>query len=93
MFYYVDFRWSREAILLLLEEYGHYEPNMSSGKITQNKVWNKISTVMNNKGYIVTGRQCCTRFNTMKRTYKSVKDYNNKSGNNRRTWPYLEVSV
>ncbi|XP_020296779.1 uncharacterized protein LOC109861510 [Pseudomyrmex gracilis] len=27
----------------------------------------------------------------MKRTYKSIKDHNSKSGNNPRSWPYIEV--
>lgn len=66
---------------------------MSLGKITHKKAWDKISEAMNAKGYIVTARQCSTRFNTMKRTYKGVKDHNNKSGNNKRTRPYFQVNI
>lgn len=66
---------------------------MSSGKITHKKAWDKIAAAMNEKGYTFTGKQCSTRFNTMKRTYKGVKDHNNKSGNNKRTWPYYEVNI
>ncbi|XP_011704875.1 PREDICTED: uncharacterized protein LOC105460129, partial [Wasmannia auropunctata] len=85
------FRWSHEAIMLLLDEYRQQEGNMYSGKIIQKKAWNEIAKIMNNKGYMVTGRQCNTRVNTMKRTYKVVKDHNGRSGNNRRTWKYLEI--
>ncbi|XP_025154155.1 uncharacterized protein LOC105191467 isoform X2 [Harpegnathos saltator] len=86
-----NFKWSNEAVLLLLEQYRQYEKDMYSGKITHKKTWEKISQVMNEKEYVVTGRQCSTRFNTMKRTYKGVKDHNKKSGNNKRTWPYFEI--
>lgn len=66
---------------------------MSSGKISHKKAWNEIATTMNAKEYNVSGRQCMTRINTMKRTYKTIKDHNAKSGNNKRTWQYYEVSV
>lgn len=29
----------------------------------------------------------------MKRTYKTIKEHNAKSGNNARTWKYYEVSI
>jgi len=70
LFYNLDFRWTHEVVLLLLEEFRYYEKDMSSGKMTHKKAWDKISEAMNKKGYIVTGRQCSTRYNTMKRTYK-----------------------
>ncbi|XP_071574567.1 uncharacterized protein [Temnothorax nylanderi] len=84
-------RWSHEAILLLLEAYRQRERAMYSGKITHKKAWEEIAEVLNNEGYIVTAKQCTTRVNTMKRTYKNVKDHNNKSGNNKRTWKYYDV--
>jgi len=52
-----------------------------------------IVQVMNNKGYMVTSRQCNTRVNTMKRTYKAVKNHNGNSGNDKRSWKYFEVSI
>lgn len=66
---------------------------MSSGKCTHKKAWNQIAQVMNTKGYFVTGKQCNIKINTMKRTYKAVKDHNGKSGNNKRTWQYFEASI
>lgn len=60
--------------------------------MTYKKAWDKISQMMNEKNYSVTGRQCSTRLNIMKCTYKTVKDHNNKSGNNTRNWKYYEVS-
>lgn len=46
---------------------------------------------MQEKGYDVTGIKCSTKFQALKRTYKSVVDHNNKSGNNRKEWEYLKV--
>ncbi|XP_024880802.1 uncharacterized protein LOC112460385 isoform X1 [Temnothorax curvispinosus] len=86
-----NFRWSHEAIMLLLEEYRSRESSMSSGKISQKKVWNEIAAIMNSKGYDVSSRQCMTRINTMKRTYKTIKDHNLRSGNNKRTWKYYDA--
>ncbi|XP_036143148.1 uncharacterized protein LOC105839115 isoform X3 [Monomorium pharaonis] len=86
-----SFRWSREAILLLLEEYRQREQNMSSGKISHKKAWEQIAQTLQSKGYMVTARQCNTRVNTMKRTYKTIKDHNKKSGNDKRSWQYYDV--
>lgn len=90
---FTGFRWCHEAILLLLEEYRQREQDMYSGRISHKKAWEQIALVLNNKGYMVTARQCTTRVNTMKRTYKTVRDHNKKSGNYKRTWKYIVVSV
>lgn len=66
---------------------------MYSGKISHKKAWEEIAEILNNKGYVVTAKQCTTRVNTMKRTYKNIKDHNKKSGNNKRTWKYYNVSI
>ncbi|XP_077277306.1 uncharacterized protein LOC143905644 isoform X1 [Temnothorax americanus] len=86
-----NFRWSHAAIMLLLEEYRLRESSMSSGKMSHKKAWDEIARVMNVKGYDVSGKQCMTRINTMKRTYKTVKDHNGRSGNNKRTWKYYDA--
>ncbi|XP_025157668.1 uncharacterized protein LOC105190416 isoform X1 [Harpegnathos saltator] len=85
------FKWSHAAILLLVEKYRLQKNNIVSGKISQKKVWNNIASALFVKGYNVTEPQCLSKFHGMKRTYKSIKDHNSKSGNNLRTWPYMEV--
>ncbi|XP_025159375.1 uncharacterized protein LOC112589612 isoform X2 [Harpegnathos saltator] len=85
------FKWSYVAILLLVEKYWLQKNNIVSGKMPQKKVWNNIASALSVKGYNVTGPQCLSKFHGMKRTYKSIKDHNSKSGNNLRTWPYMEV--
>jgi len=61
------------------------------GKISQKRVWKSISEVLRNHRHNVTGPQCQSKFNGMKRTFKSIKDHNSKLGNNPRSWPYTEV--
>ncbi|XP_025161330.1 hybrid signal transduction histidine kinase M-like isoform X2 [Harpegnathos saltator] len=85
------FKWSHAAILLLVEKYRLQENNIVSGKMSQKKVWNNIASALSVKGYNVTGPEYLSKFHGMKRTYKSIKDHNSKSGNNLRTWPYMEV--
>lgn len=46
---------------------------------------------MKDAGYHISGIKCTTKFQCLKRTYKSVTDHNKKSGNNRRKWEYYEV--
>lgn len=57
--------------------------------MSQKKVWSLIADEMMKRGYKVTGAQCLSKFSGLKRTYKAVKDHNNKSGNGTRLWPYL----
>ncbi|KMQ87440.1 hypothetical protein RF55_13280 [Lasius niger] len=85
------FKWSHQAILLLIEEYRRREEDAISGKISQKQVWKSISEVLCKHGHDVTGPQCQSKFNGMKRTFKSIKDHNLKSGNNPQSWPYTEV--
>nr|XP_012233087.1 PREDICTED: uncharacterized protein LOC105678374 [Linepithema humile] len=85
------FKWSHQAVLLLIEEYRKREEDVISGKISQKRVWKSISEVLCRHGHDVTGPQCQSKFNGMKRTFKSIKDHNSKSGNNPRSWPYTEV--
>ncbi|KAF5301726.1 hypothetical protein FQR65_LT19199 [Abscondita terminalis] len=86
-----NFKWPHAAILLLVEAYRNHERQMTTGKVSQKKVWEKIGALMREAGHIVTGIQCMTKFNGMKRTYKAISDHNSKSGNNPRSWPYYEI--
>ncbi|XP_071643018.1 uncharacterized protein [Temnothorax longispinosus] len=50
-----------------------------------------ISQKLQEQSYNITGLQCKSKFNGLRKTYKNIKDHNNKSSNNRRTWSYFEV--
>ncbi|XP_074114033.1 uncharacterized protein LOC141537097 [Cotesia typhae] len=85
------FKWPHEAILMLLDEYRKEQSDLTSGKISQKKVWLKISDQLRAHGHNVTGPQCQSKFSGMKKTYKKIKDHNNKSGNSAKHWPYLTL--
>jgi len=85
------FKWPHEAILLLIEEYRKKVDNFCSGRISQKKIWQSIGDELLKKSYNVTGPQCQSKFGGLKRTYKSIKDHNSKSGNGTRTWPYFNL--
>lgn len=76
----------------MLNIYEEYKDKFHSRKGTVKKYWEKIANRMQEKGYNVTGIKCSTKLQVLKRTYKSVVDHNNKSGNNPKEWEYLKVA-
>lgn len=42
----------------------------TSGKTKQHSCWEYIAKKMTEKGYNISGKKCCTKFQTLKRTYK-----------------------
>lgn len=63
----------------------------TSGKIKQHVCWQEIAKKMAENGYNISSKKCCTKFKSLKRTYKQIKDHNKKSGNERKTWEYFDV--
>lgn len=85
------FKWPHEAILLLVEEFRKRTDDFYSGRISQKKNWQNIAEALIKKNHQVTGPQCQSKFGSLKRTYKSMKDHNGKSGNGTRTWAYFDL--
>lgn len=67
------------------------ETKFTDGKHSQKKCWEEVSKLLKENGYNATGPQCSAKLRSLKKTYKSVKDHNNKSGNDRKTWQYFKV--
>lgn len=67
------------------------ENKFLDAKTSHKKCWELVATIMKNQGYDVIGPQCASKLRSLKKTYKSIKDHNNKSGNNRRHWKHFEV--
>ncbi|EZA49025.1 hypothetical protein X777_12833 [Ooceraea biroi] len=84
-------RWTKSTVFLPLETYRSMEEKFLNGKYSQKKVWEKESEILKDKNYDVTGPQCSAKMRSLKKSYKSIKDHNSKSGNDRRTWPFYEV--
>lgn len=85
--------WSKSATLLFLTLYQEYAPEIENGKCNRKTVFQKISQKLTENEFIVSAKQCMTKLTTMKRMYKKIKDHNSKSGNDRQTWSYYEVSI
>lgn len=85
------YRWTTPCVLLLLETYKTNEEKFTNGKQSQKKTWEEVSDILKHNGYDVTGPMCAAKLRSLKKTYKAVKDHNNKSGNNRRNWQFFEV--
>lgn len=69
------------------------EKDFNSGKISQKKIWEKVAEELKVKGHSVTGPQCSSKLRSLKKSYKSIKDHNSKSGNDRRTWQFFDVCI
>lgn len=78
-------------MLLLLETYKANENKFTNGKQSQKKTWEEVSETLKRNGHDVTGPMCAAKLRSLKKTYKAVKDHNNKSGNDRRTWKFFDV--
>lgn len=75
----------------MFENYRASENKFTDGKQSHKKIWHEIAQTMQKKGYSVTGQQCAAKLRSLKKTYKAIKDHNNKSGNDRRTWQFFSV--
>ncbi|KAK0160415.1 hypothetical protein PV328_007826 [Microctonus aethiopoides] len=87
------FKWPHGAILLLIDEYQKRQTDFSSGKFSHKKLWIQISGVLRAHGHNITGPQCQSKLSGMKKTYKKIKDHNDKSGNSAKKWPCTTVSL
>lgn len=89
------FIWPSKCIYLLLEKYEEREKEFTGGIKRHNKIWETIADEIRtiNIEYTVSGSQCQSKFNNFKKTYKKILDHNSVSGNDRKTWPYFEVSA
>ncbi|CAH1118232.1 unnamed protein product [Phaedon cochleariae] len=81
--------WPREATLGLIRLVEEYDGQFQ--KSVKKHVWTKISTILNSKMAIgVSWQQCDTKWKSLKKTYKDVKDHNSTSGKNRRKWEFYD---
>jgi len=85
--------WNRSETLLLIASYKEIEKDFTSRKMTQKQCWNKIAQIMQKNNINVSAQKCSTRYQTLKRTYRAIRDHNRKSGNARKTWEYYDVNI
>lgn len=85
------YRWSEACVLLLLRTYETMEEKFTNGKFSHKKCWELVAAELKKHGYSITGPQCSSKFRSLKKTYKTIKDHNAVSGNDRRTWQHFEI--
>ncbi|KAI4455491.1 heat shock 70 kda protein 14 [Holotrichia oblita] len=85
------YRWSHTYVILLLRTYQEQQHKFENGKMSHKKCWESVAKKMNTEGHKMTGPQCSSKLRSLKKTYRSIKDHNSRSGNDRRTWQYLEI--
>jgi len=66
---------------------------MTNVKMSVCQIWDLISAGMKERGWLVSGTQCWTKFKTLKKKYKATADANRTSGAGRTTWKYFDVSM
>ncbi|XP_036149248.1 uncharacterized protein LOC118647807 [Monomorium pharaonis] len=71
--------WNKKETLLLICLYKEHEEMFTSGKMKQHSCRKRIGKEMAKK-VAISLQENCTKFQTLKRTYKQIKDHNNKSG-------------
>ncbi|XP_044594860.1 uncharacterized protein LOC123272224 [Cotesia glomerata] len=86
--------WSKNEVLLLIEIYKEYQLEFLDANITNGDVWVKIATInetLNQQGLPpIPAEKCKTKWETLKRRYKSLKDSQKTSGNAPMTWPFYD---
>lgn len=87
--------WPPKAVYLLLEKYEERMNEFSSGIKRHSKIWENIANNMNkvDSNITISGPQCQSKMNGMKKMYRKIIDHNNISGNDRKSWQYFEVYI
>lgn len=85
--------WTEAETLMLLSLYKDYDDCVSKGKLTYRKLWSNISAKMRLKGYEFTPPQISSKMDSLKRSYKCIKDHNAQSGNSPKKCDYYEVNL
>ncbi|XP_031327638.1 uncharacterized protein LOC116158911 isoform X1 [Photinus pyralis] len=87
------FRWSRQSILLFIDEYEKLIEKFRNPKYKKKDLWNEIAGKMKNKGYTVSSDALDKKMRNMRSTYIKILD-NNKTkvatGRGRIAWEYFD---
>ena len=86
-------KWDHRYVHLLIAAYDHYKHHFKSskGKVTKKQVFQKIAEYFNvNADVTVSADQCLRKWTKLEQKYKEVEDNNNRTGNGRKDWKFLE---
>jgi len=82
--------WSKEATLAFLHLYQDAKEKFDSPRFKNNAVWKEISDLLQKEGFHFTADQVMGRWKTLLAAYRRVSDHNNKMGNDRKEFQYME---
>ena len=82
--------WTRQATLVLIEEYKKNAHKFRDIKVKKKNIWEDIASVLKEQGYYMTGKQVEGRWKTITASYRQVVDNNNTSGKGRRTCAFFD---
>lgn len=85
----MQFKWSHNATLFLLAEIKKEYTQLQTG--IKKRVYEKIADACNKSGINVSWVQVESKWKALQRQYKLIKDHNNTSGQNKKTWVYLDT--
>ena len=83
--------WSDEETLKLVELWGNEEIQVLLEGCTRNQhVYDRIAQGMVEAAYAKNGVQCRDKIKKLKVEYKKIKDNNNETGRDRKTWRFYD---
>ncbi|KAL3042265.1 hypothetical protein OYC64_020249 [Pagothenia borchgrevinki] len=84
-------RWSDEEVSALLEIYAeHVTQGMLLKAVPNSKMFDRCSKKLLEMGIVHSAMACRLKIKKLRQDYKKIKDYNNKSGNDRKTSKWYE---
>ena len=84
------FRWTRPAVLLLLDLYSSRKKEFNNASRKKKTLWKEIVCEMKEKGYAVTWVVVEKKMRNLRQTHKSIRDNSSKTGRGRKSWEYFE---
>ncbi|XP_060563242.1 uncharacterized protein LOC132722723 [Ruditapes philippinarum] len=84
-----EVRWQPQATQLLVSMRIENDVKFHMQK-THSTLWDEISAVLKEKGYIFTGKQCSNKWKSLKRDYRAVVDHNSKTGSDKKTCKFFD---
>ena len=83
--------WGEDEVKVLLEIWGDEKiQSEMDGAKRKHPLHEKIATKMKTKGYNRDADQIKTKIKNLKSTYRSIKDHNNKTGNDKKTSQFYD---
>ena len=86
--------WSDEELDILVNAWAEESVQEQLDGTTRNaRVFNDLAGILKGAGFVRTPAQCRDKLKNLKKTYKAVKDSNNRSGRGRSKCRHYDISI